>query len=70
MQMFAIMTTCGAITTVPLCDGRLVAQAVAELNAIPLRDAHPAMLSLVWHSGGTNRLVGELVKIAEDLVDV
>jgi DNA-binding transcriptional LysR family regulator len=67
MQMLAIMTKCDGITTIPLCDGKLIAQAVGDLVAIPLEDAEPAVLSLVWHSGHVNPLVTALVEAATRL---
>ncbi len=64
LQMLGIMTTRNAITTVPHCDARLVAQTLPGLAAIPVIDADPATLSLVWRADNPNPLVATLVALA------
>jgi DNA-binding transcriptional LysR family regulator len=56
-----------AITTVPLSDARVIASVLRGVVAIPLRDAAPAMLSLVWRDGEHNPCVQALVAIAQDI---
>jgi LysR family transcriptional regulator, benzoate and cis,cis-muconate-responsive activator of ben and cat genes len=67
LQMLGIMTTRMAITTVPLRDARLVAAALPDLAAIPVLDAAPAVVSLVWHSESPNPLVGSFVELAQEI---
>jgi DNA-binding transcriptional LysR family regulator len=67
LQMLAIMTTGRAITTIPLSDAKIVQNAVPDVVAIPLRDADPAVLSLIWHAGDHHPLVATLIDVAEAL---
>jgi LysR family transcriptional regulator, benzoate and cis,cis-muconate-responsive activator of ben and cat genes len=67
MQMLGIMSTRQAITTVPLSDATIVQTVVPHVVAIPLHDAHPAVLSLVWHEENNHPLVAVLVAVAEAL---
>ena len=67
LQMLAAMTTRGAVTTVPHCDAKLALQVLPEVVAIPLHDAHPAALSLVWRTESYNPLVPALVALARSL---
>jgi DNA-binding transcriptional LysR family regulator len=64
LQMLGIMTTSRAITTFPRCDAQLVAGALPDLIAIPVLDARPAQLSLVWHTASSSPLVRSLVELA------
>jgi len=68
MQMGGIMASRGAITTLPLCDAKL-AQQVLPVVAIPLSDAHPAVLSLVWRRENPSPLVQALVAFAGNLAE-
>jgi len=68
MQMGGIMASRRAITTLPLCDARL-AQQVLPVVAIPLSDADPAVLSLVWRRENHNPLVHALVAFAANLAE-
>jgi DNA-binding transcriptional LysR family regulator len=68
LQMLGIITTRRAITTLPLSDAKIVQSAVADVVAIPLRDADPAVLSLIWHADDHHPLVATLVDVAESLV--
>jgi DNA-binding transcriptional LysR family regulator len=65
LQMFGIMTARQAITTAPLCDARLAEQLIADLVALPVLDARPAVLSLVWRADNQNPLVQGLVSAAQ-----
>lgn len=64
LQMLGIMTTSRAVTTVPRCDAQLVARALPDLIALPVLDARPAQVSLVWHTGSSSPLVRSLVELA------
>jgi DNA-binding transcriptional LysR family regulator len=67
LQMLGIMSAGRAITTVPLCDGRLVETANPDLACIPLLDADPAQLSLVWADRHRPPALEGLVGVAEEL---
>ena len=47
-EMAAIIASGRAITTMPASDAANVVRALTSVVAIPLRDADPAVLSLVW----------------------
>ncbi len=64
LQMLGVMTARKAITTVPLCDAKLVQQVMPALVALPVLDARPAILSLVWRADSPNALVDALVAVA------
>ncbi len=66
MQMGGIMASGRGITTLPRCDARL-AQQVLPVVAIPLSDAHPAVMSLTWRREIHNPLVEALVAFAGKL---
>jgi DNA-binding transcriptional LysR family regulator len=67
LQMLGIMTSLRAATALPLSDARLAEHILPDLVAIPLRDADPAVPSLVWREDNHNPLVGSLVGIAAEL---
>ena len=67
LQMVGIMTCGRAITTVPLSDAKLAVGLLPAAVALPVSDADPALVSLLWRSDGRNRLVAALVEIARDL---
>ena len=67
LQMLGIMSTPRAITTAPYGDAKLAAQLLPDVEAIPLRDAAPAVVSLVWCRDTNNRLVEGLVEVAKSL---
>lgn len=54
----------GAVTALPSADAKLVTHVIAGIVAVPLLDAAPATVSLVWHSGDTHPLVQALVESA------
>jgi DNA-binding transcriptional LysR family regulator len=64
LQMLGIMSTRRAITTVPLSDAKLAELVLPDVVAIPLRDAAPAVPSLVWRAGVHHPLVQALVALA------
>jgi DNA-binding transcriptional LysR family regulator len=67
-EMVAVVASGRAITTAPASTGQIFEAAVPGLVAIPLSDARPTVLSLVWHKGNPNPLVDLLVAIARRLV--
>ncbi len=67
LQMLGIMSSPHAITTVPYADAKLAAQVLPDIVAIPLRDAAPAVVSLVWRRDTSNPLVEDLVAVARRL---
>jgi len=64
LQMLGIMTTRQAIAVAPHCDAKLAALTLPDLIAIPIVDADPAVLSLVWRAENPNPLLAGLVAIA------
>jgi DNA-binding transcriptional LysR family regulator len=68
LQMLGIMSSPHAITTVPYADAKLAAQVLPDIVAIPLHDAAPAVVSLVWRRDTTNPLIDDLVAAAKRLV--
>lgn len=68
MQMGGIMASGRGITTLPRCDAKL-AQQVLPVVEIPLSDARPAVLSLVWRRDNHNPLLRALVAFAGSLAE-
>jgi DNA-binding transcriptional LysR family regulator len=64
LQMLGLMSAGHAVTVVPSCDGRLVEQAIPELTSIPLPDAAPALLSLVWAEARCPPLLEAMLAVA------
>ena len=67
LQMLGIMSSPRAITTVPYADAQLARQVLPNIVAIPLRDAAPATVSLVWSEDTANPLLDDLVEAAKGL---
>jgi DNA-binding transcriptional LysR family regulator len=68
-EMLALIASGAAITTASASSATTVQSAVPGVVAIPLRDAHPTVLSLVWHKANPNPLVDEIVATARTLGD-
>jgi DNA-binding transcriptional LysR family regulator len=66
-EMLAAIASRQAITVVPASDARIIERALRYVVAIPLRDADPAVLSLVWREDSKNHLLAGLVALAEKL---
>jgi DNA-binding transcriptional LysR family regulator len=66
-EMAAIIASGRAIITAPVSNARNFTKALAGVSVIPLRDARPAELSLVWHRDAGNLLVAALVATARTL---
>jgi DNA-binding transcriptional LysR family regulator len=58
-----------AITTVPACQAAIVEQLVTGVVTIPLSDANPAVLSLLWRRDVQNPLVRSLAAVAKGLIE-
>ena len=69
-EMVVIIGSGRAITTVPACQAKTLLSILTDVVAIPVRDARPAVLALVWREDNQNTLVHALAelagKIAED----
>jgi DNA-binding transcriptional LysR family regulator len=68
-ELAAIIASGRAITTMPASDAANVVRALTSVVAIPLRDADPAVLSLVWRKDNPNPLVEAIVTTARSLAD-
>jgi len=67
-DMLAIMASPRAVTALPACDAAIIVRAL-PMVAIPLSDARPAPLSLVWREDNRNPLLDALVGLARSLAD-
>lgn len=67
-EMLTMMATRSAIAAVPLSDARVIQEVLRGVVAIPVRDANPAVVSLVWLEDNRNPCVRALVSLAESLV--
>jgi DNA-binding transcriptional LysR family regulator len=67
-EMLTMMATRSAITAVPLSDARVIQEVLRGVVAIPVRDANPAVLSLMWLEDNRNPCVQALVALAASLV--
>jgi DNA-binding transcriptional LysR family regulator len=64
LEMLSALAMTEAVTTLPLTDANVVCQALPQLVAIPLTDAAPATISLVWATEHAHPLVGVLAELA------
>ena len=64
LQMLGVFASTAAITTLPLADAMLVQHVLPGIRAIPLRDAEPAALSLIWRAEDEHPLVASLVELS------
>lgn len=58
-----------AITAIPLSDALVAERVIADATAIPVEDAAPASLSLIWRMDNHNPLVPALAAFAECVKD-
>jgi DNA-binding transcriptional LysR family regulator len=65
----AIIASSSAITTVPACQATVIDKILTGVVTIPLTDADPTVLSLVWRRDNHNPLVHSLVAVAKGLTD-
>jgi DNA-binding transcriptional LysR family regulator len=68
-EMLMLMASGRGITTVPASDAAIIRNVLRTVVAIPVRDAGPAVLSLVWHRDDANPLLDALVAFARDLTN-
>jgi len=68
-ERFAMMAAGRGITTAPSLHAAMISKALPGIVAIPLRDADPAILSLVGHEDRRNPSVKALLAIAHRLVE-
>lgn len=68
-EMLKMMAARRAITTVPACDAASIVKVLRGVVAIRLRDADPAVLSLVWRTDNHNPLLRNLVALAAKLAE-
>lgn len=67
LQMLGLLGTGKGVTAFPLCDARIVAQVLPGTVALPIEDAPPAVVSLVWLSERENAIVAALVQAARGM---
>jgi DNA-binding transcriptional LysR family regulator len=66
-EVIAIIASGRAIATLPESHVETIVRILPGVVAIPLRDAHPAMLSLIWRKESHNPFVQALVSVARHL---
>jgi DNA-binding transcriptional LysR family regulator len=64
LQMLGIMSSPRAITTVPHGDAKLAEHVLPNIVALPLEDAAPAAVSLLWREDASSPLLEDLLDIA------
>jgi DNA-binding transcriptional LysR family regulator len=64
LQMLGMLAKTRAVTVLPMADARLIEHALAGVVAIPIRDADPAVISLVWRAEDNHPLVSALVELS------
>jgi DNA-binding transcriptional LysR family regulator len=69
-QMLTIIAARQAIIAIPASDAAIVLKVLRGVVAIPVRDAHPAVLSLIWRKSNHNPLVQALAALAAGIRDV
>jgi DNA-binding transcriptional LysR family regulator len=68
LHMLAAMSAGHAVTAVPIGDVAIAQPVMPNAVVIPLRDADPARISLVWRRDAANPHIAALVAAAERLV--
>jgi DNA-binding transcriptional LysR family regulator len=63
-EFVACIASGRGITTIPACQAATILNILPNVVAIPLRDADPAALALVWREDNHNPLVPALVGLA------
>ncbi len=66
-EVVAGLTIRDAVTTVPASVAGVIANVMSGLVAIPLRDAAPAVITLVGHEDRRNQLVADLLLFARSI---
>lgn len=67
LQMLGLLGTGRGLTAIPLCDARIIPQVVPGAVALPLPDAAPAIISLVWLAERENVVVAALAQLAREM---
>jgi DNA-binding transcriptional LysR family regulator len=65
--MLAMMAARRGLAAIPLSDARVIERVLRGVVAIPLIDADPAILSLVWREADHNPCVQALIATAGQL---
>jgi DNA-binding transcriptional LysR family regulator len=65
-ELVACIASGRAVTTMPACQAATILNILPDVVAIPLRDADPAALALVWRADSQNPLVAALVAVARN----
>jgi DNA-binding transcriptional LysR family regulator len=68
-EIAAVVATGAAIATTPASNAAHALRALTNVVAIPVVDAHPAVLSLIWHDGKESQLIEALLATARRLRD-
>jgi DNA-binding transcriptional LysR family regulator len=63
-ELVACIASGRAITTIPACQAATIVNILPDVVAIPLRDADPAALALLWRDDNQNPLVTALLALA------
>jgi DNA-binding transcriptional LysR family regulator len=66
LQILGVFATTSAITALPQADAALVQHVLPGVRAIPLLDAAPATLSLIWRAEDAHPLVETLVELSQE----
>jgi DNA-binding transcriptional LysR family regulator len=66
-EMLKSMSMRQAITTVPVSDAAIIERTLRGVEAIPIRDADPMVLALMWRADQESPLVDDLVALAREL---
>lgn len=69
-QMLTLIAARQAIIAIPASDAAIVLKVLRGVVAIPVPDAHPAVLSLIWRKSNHNPLVQALAALAAGIRDV
>jgi hypothetical protein len=67
MQMVGIMASSRAVAIAPLCDANVGRQILPDVVAIPLHDAQPMVISLVWDADKQHPLTHALAQVGMTL---
>jgi DNA-binding transcriptional LysR family regulator len=68
-EIFTIIAGCRGITTVPASQAAMIQRLLRGVVVIPLADARPAVLGLIWHGRNHNPLVHSLATAARRLAN-
>ena len=67
LQMLGLLAAGEGVTAIPLADAQLVQTVLPETVALPVVDAAPAAVSLVWDAEAAHPFVATLVELAGSL---